>query len=308
MASIMGFSNQEWADLAIACTEAGADMLELNFSCPHMTVEGSGAKVGKVQHLVQQFTETVRKVTDLPLVAKMTPNVTDITIPALYAKKGGANGISTINTVSGLSGVNIDSFVPTPDVFGMGSHSGYSGPAVKPIGLRCISELASEKDLNLPLSGMGGIETWIDALEYILLGSTTIQVTTGIIHYGYRIVEDLIEGLSDYMISKNITRVSDLVGKAIPHLHTTDKFDLSRQGIAEYDLDRCVGCGQCYIVCHDAGGQAMKWDSEKRRPIHDKDSCLSCMICNFVCPVDGMITYKEMPADWNRNETITLGE
>lgn len=308
MVSIMGFSNQEWADLAKACTEAGADMLELNFSCPHMTVEGSGAKVGKVQHLVQQFTETVRKVTDLPLIAKMTPNITDITIPALYAKKGGADGISTINTVSGISGVNIENYVPNPNVFGKGSTSGYSGPAVKPIGLRCIAELASCKELDLPLSGMGGIETWIDALEYILLGATTIQVTTGIIHYGYRIVEDMIEGLSDYMASKNVTSVSSLVGKALPHLHETDKFDLARQGIAEYDLDRCVGCGQCYIICHDAGGQALKWDSENRKPVQEKDSCLSCMICNFVCPVNGMITYKEMPASWERNKTITLGE
>ena len=307
LASIMGFSNQEWADLAIACTEAGADMLELNFSCPHMTVEGSGAKVGQVQQLVQQFTETVRKVTDIPLIAKMTPNITDMNIPAIYAKKGGANAISAINTVKGLSGIDINKLTPNLNVFGKGSISGYSGPAVKPIGLRFIAELAKNKELNLPLSGMGGIETWIDALEYILLGATTVQVTTGIIHYGYGIVEDMIEGLSDYMQSKNISKVSDLVGKALPNLCETDAFNLKRQGIAKYDIDKCIGCGQCYVVCHDAGGQALEWDSNIRRPIPLEDKCLSCMICSFVCPVHDMIKYKEMPQDWKREATITLG-
>jgi len=307
LASIMGFSNDEWADLAKACADAGADMLELNFSCPHMTVEGSGAKVGQVQELVQRFTETVRAVTDLPLVAKMTPNVTDMTVPALYAKRGGADALSAINTVRGLAGIDLDSYVPSLNVFGKGAISGYSGPAVKPIGLRFITDMAADPELGLPLSGMGGIETWIDALEYILVGSTTVQVTTGIIHYGYRMVEDLIEGLSDYMAAKGVTRVADLVGLAVPNVHETDAFDLKRQGISQYDLDRCVGCGQCYIVCHDSAGQALEWDAARRRPRLLEDTCLSCMVCSFVCPVDGLITYKEMPSDWVRAETITLG-
>ncbi len=308
MASIMGFSNQEWADLAKACTDAGADMLELNFSCPHMTVEGSGAKVGQCEHLVQLFTETVRKVTALPLVAKLTPNITDMNVPALFAKKGGANGISAINTVRGLSEIGLEDWVIKPNVFGKGAMSGYSGPAVKPIGLRFIADLALNRELALPLSGMGGIETWVDALEYILVGATTVQVTTGIIHYGYRIVEDMIEGLSDYMTLKGIKSVSELIGKALPNISDTEGFDLKRQGVAQYDMERCVGCGQCYIVCHDAGGQALEWDSEKRRPIFPEDKCLSCMVCSFVCPVDGLITFKEMPNDWHRAKTITLGE
>jgi dihydropyrimidine dehydrogenase (NAD+) subunit PreA len=307
MASIMGFSNQEWAELAKACTDAGADMLELNFSCPHMTVEGSGAKVGQVEHLVQKFTETVRNVTSLPIVAKLTPNITDMTIPAMYAKKGGADGFSAINTVKGLSEIGLDDWVIRPNVFGKGSMSGFSGPAVKPIGLRFIAELAMDERLNLPLSGIGGIETWVDALEYLLAGATTVQVTTGIIHYGYRIVEDMIEGLSDYMRMRGISRVSDLIGQAIPHIFETDKFDLTRQGISHYNLDKCCGCGQCYVVCHDAGGQALEWDSDKRRPILNEDKCLSCMICQFVCPVHGLISYKEMPSGWKRQETITLG-
>lgn len=307
MASVMGFSNQEWADLTKAVTDAGVDMIELNFSCPHMTVEGSGMKVGQAHNLVQKFTETARKVTHLPLIAKMTPNIADITEPAMAAKKGGADALSAINTVSGISEIGLDDFIPRPNVFGKGAISGYSGPAVKPIGLRCIAQLAQAKSLKLPLSGMGGIETWIDALEYILAGAATVQVTTGIIHYGYRIIEDLIEGLSDYMAARGIKNVKSLVGKAIPRLCGTDDFDLKRQGIADYDLDRCVGCGQCYIVCQDAGGQSLSWDAGKRRPKQDQDKCLSCMVCQFVCPVTGLVSFKEMPGSWKRRPTKTIG-
>jgi dihydropyrimidine dehydrogenase (NAD+) subunit PreA len=236
----------------------------------------------------------------------MTPNITDMTEPALYAKNGGADAISAINTVSGISGIGLEDLVPKPNVFGIGSASGTSGPAIKPIGLRFISDLAKCPELGLPLSGIGGIETWIDALEYLLLGATTVQVTTGIMHYGYRIVEDMIEGLTDFMAERGATRVADLVGRALPHLQTTDHFDLERQGITSYDLDRCVGCGQCYIVCSDAGGQAIEWDAAARRPRLIEDKCLSCMICSFVCPVEGLIGYREMPAGWRRREAAVM--
>ena len=160
--------------------------------------------------------------------------------------------------------------------------------------------------IGLPLSAIGGIETWIDALEYILIGASTLQVTTGILHYGYRIVEDMIEGLSDYMAARGIAKVSDLVGKALPNLHETETFDLERQGIAQYDLDRCIGCGQCYIVCRDGAGQAIEWDAENRRPQLIEEKCLSCMICSFVCPVPELITFKEMPKRWNRWQTAVM--
>ncbi len=304
LASLMGFSNKDWGELARASTDAGADMLELNFSCPHMTVEGSGSSVGQSMGLIQKFTETAKRATHLPILAKMTPNITDINEPAMYAKKGGADGIAAINTVAAVTEVGIDNLVPRPDVFGKGAVSGYSGPAIKPIGLRCIAEMAGNTELGLPLSAVGGIETWIDVLEYILLGASTIQVTTGIIRYGYRIVEDMIEGLSDYMASKGIAGVSELVGKALPNLISPNAFDLERQGVVQYDLDRCIGCGQCYIVCQDAGGQCIEWDKRERRPRLIEDRCLSCMVCSFVCPVDKLITYKEMPSTWNREEPV----
>lgn len=306
ISSIMGFSNEEWAYLAKVSEDHGADMLELNFSCPHMTIEGAGHHVGKAFDLIEKFTATIKNTVSIPVIAKMTPNITDMTEPAIYAKNGGADAISAINTVSGISEIGLNDWVPKPNVFGVGAISGTSGPAIKPIGLQFIADMAKCEELGLPLSGIGGIETWIDALEFILLGSSTIQVTTGIIHYGYRIVEDMIEGLSDFMAERGIVKVSDLVGKALPNLQTTDHFNLDRQGITQYNLDKCIGCGQCHIVCHDAAGQALEWDSEKRRPKLVEDKCLSCMICSFVCPIPGLITYKEMPEDWKRQETRVM--
>jgi dihydropyrimidine dehydrogenase (NAD+) subunit PreA len=303
IASIMGFFEDEWVYLAKACEDHGADMLELNFSCPHMCIEGSGHKVGQAFHLLERFTAAVKQAVSIPVMAKMTPNITDMTEPALFAKKGGADAISAINTVRGISEIGREDWVPRPNVFGVGAISGTSGPAVKPIGLNFIASMARCREIGLPLSGMGGIETWIDALEYLLVGATTLQVTSGIMHYGYRIVEDLIEGLSDYMALKGIDRVSELIGRALPHLQETDHFDLKRQGIVNYNLELCIGCGQCHIVCSDAAGQAVEWDSRKRRPRLIEDKCLSCMLCQAVCPVPGLITFKEMPSGWRRRET-----
>jgi dihydropyrimidine dehydrogenase (NAD+) subunit PreA len=292
--SIMGFAEEEWVKLARLSEDAGADMLELNFSCPHMTVEGSGMKVGQAMELVERFTSVVREAVSIPILAKLTSNVTDITEPALYAKNGGADGITAINTVRALTEVGLDDYVPRPNIAGKGAMSGYSGPAIKPIGLKCVTELAQCAELGLPISGCGGVETWIDAVEYLLCGASTIQITTGVIHYGQRIVEELCEGLSDFMVDKGVDRVEQLVGHALSNIHPTDAFDLSVQGIAEYDLARCVGCGLCYIVCQDAGGQGLGWDAEQRRPVPCDETCLSCMICSFVCPVDDppLITYR----------------
>lgn len=306
IASIMGFFEDEWVYLAKIAEDNGADMLELNFSCPHMCIEGSGHKVGQAFHLLERFTEAVKKAVSIPVMAKMTPNITDMTEPALFAKKGGADAISAINTVRGISEIGLDDLVPRPNVFGKGAISGTSGPAVKPIGLNFIASMAKCLELGLPLSGIGGIETWIDALEFILVGSSTIQVTTGVMHYGYEIVEDMIEGLGDYMAERGVAKVSELVGKALPNLHETDHFELDRQGITQYDMDRCIGCGQCYIVCRDAAGQAIEWDGENRRPELIEEKCLSCMLCQFVCPVPDLITYKEMPREWQRKETAVM--
>ncbi|MBU1107082.1 MAG: NAD-dependent dihydropyrimidine dehydrogenase subunit PreA [Candidatus Riflebacteria bacterium] len=293
--SIMGFSLDEWIDLARMGEDNGADMLELNFSCPHMTVEGAGMKVGQAMELIEKFTSAVKKTVNIPVIAKLTSNVTDITIPALYAQKGGADAITAINTVRALTEIGLDDFVPKPNIHGKGAMSGMSGPAIKPIGLKCVTELAQCDGLKIPIIGCGGAETWVDIAEYLMCGAAAIQVTTGIIHYGQRIVEDMAEGLSDWMDAKKFNNLQEIVGKSLVKTVGTDAFDLSRQGIAQFDLDKCIGCGQCYIVCQDAGGQGLGWDSEKRRPVPDDKQCLSCMICGMVCPVDAMVSYKYKP-------------
>ena len=306
--SIMGFEEDEWTYLAKISEDNGADMLELNFSCPHMTIEGSGHDAGKDFAAVEKYTEAVKKAVKIPIIAKMTPNITDVVPVAMAAKEGGADAISAINTVSGISDIDFDTFIAKPNIHGHAAISGTSGPGMRPIGLRFIADMAKDENLKLPLSGMGGIETWVDALEYILVGASTLQVTTGIMHYGYVIVQDMVEGLQDWMASKGYDRLQDLVGKALPTLGRTDLFDLDRQGVAQYDLSRCVGCGQCYTVCTESGGQALEWDSSARRPKLIEEKCLSCMLCSFVCPVSGLISYKEMPSGWKRQETAVFGK
>jgi dihydropyrimidine dehydrogenase (NAD+) subunit PreA len=296
ISSIMGFAKDQWRDLARVSEDAGVDALELNFSCPHMAVEGAGMKVSHAFALVEEFTHIVREAVGIPLIAKLTPNITDINEPAMFAKLGGADAICAVNSVSGLVSIGLEDDTPRPNVFGKGAMSGYTGPGIKPIGLRCIAQLAKNDELGLPLSGVGGIETWMDVVEYMLCGAATVQITTGVIRYGYRIIEDILEGMVYYLEERNFASAADVVGRALPNIVPTDEFDVSRQGVAAYDLDRCVGCGQCHIVCQDAGGQCLAWDGDERRPVMDERKCLGCMICSFVCPVSDppLITYKEV--------------
>ena len=204
IASIMGRDEKEWKFLAESVTKAGADLIELNFSCPNMKYKGTGSDVGQNPDLVEEYTRVVRNSTNLPILAKMTPNITDMCVPALSAKKGGANGISAINTIKSITNVDIDSLIPEPQVNGKSSLGGYSGRAVKPIALRYIAQMVNNRELSdMCYSGIGGIYTWKDAVEFIMLGCTNVQITTSVLEYGYRIVEDLILGLKIFMKEKN---------------------------------------------------------------------------------------------------------
>lgn len=292
--SIMGSTEEEWRILAKKVTEAGADLIELNFSCPQMTSHAMGADVGQNPDLVYQYTKAVKESTHVPVIAKMTPNIGDMSVPALAAIKAGADAISTINTIKSITNIDLDNMTAMPVVNGKSSVSGYSGAAVKPIGLRFMHELKTHPEVkHIPISGMGGVETWEDALEYILLGASNVQVTTSVMQYGYRIVEDMISGLSYYMEERQIDSLDELVGAAIGQIIPAEDLDRDFMIIPNIDEDKCLGCGRCYVSCYDAGHQAIDWNSEDRKPIIN-DNCVGCHLCLNVCPVFGCITPGEI--------------
>jgi dihydropyrimidine dehydrogenase (NAD+) subunit PreA len=295
IASVMGLTHaNDWVDLAKRAEDAGADMIECNFSCPQMTVEGTGHKVGQDADIIEKLTTLTKEACSIPVMAKMTPNVADMLPFALAAKAGGADAISAINTVKAITGVDLDHGIPLPNVAGKSSSSGYSGTAVKPIALRFMADLASDERLGLPISGMGGIYTWIDAVEFFLLGATTVQVTTAILQHGYRIVEDMCEGVQDYMADHGYTSIHDFIGKAIPNVVDPAELSHETQAVSVIDIERCVGCGQCFLTCRDGAAQAITMNAD-RKPVVDEDECFGCLMCMHICPVDGCISYKVVP-------------
>ncbi|MBI9038455.1 MAG: NAD-dependent dihydropyrimidine dehydrogenase subunit PreA [Bacteroidales bacterium] len=294
ISSIMGYTDEDWSELAKMSEDAGADILELNFSCPQMAHKSAGHRVGQDFHAVAAFTEVVKKSSKLPVIAKMTPNITDMIPVAIAAKEGGADAISAINTIKAITDIDINNFTPLPNIHGHSAATGFSGPSVKPVAMRFVSDLYNSKDLNLPISAIGGIETWIDALHFLLLGATNLQVTTGILRYGYRIVEDMIEGLSDFMIERNIKSLNEIIGKATEKIVDPSEFTTRYQVISVIDEEKCIGCGQCYISCQDGANQAIKFDPKTRKASVDEERCVGCLLCKHVCPVWDCISYKEV--------------
>lgn len=294
IASIMGTNEEDWVELARLVTEAGSDMIEMNLSCPQMTSHEMGSDVGTNAELCKKYCQAVKRGSDLPMMAKMTPNVTDMVPIAKACLEGGADGIATINTIKSVANLDLNRKIGLPVVNGKSAISGYSGKAVKPIALRFLQQLRSAEGLeNLPISGIGGIETWEDAAEFILLGSSTLQVTTGVMQYGYRIVEDMKNGLMHYMEEQGVDHLEELVGLANPNIIPTEKLDRDYKVYPEIDHEKCIGCGRCYISCYDGAHQAIIWDEKERKPYCDKDSCVGCHLCSLVCPV-GAITKGEV--------------
>lgn len=286
VASIMGQGEEEWTYLAKVVTEAGADIIECNFSCPHMAADGLGSDVGQSPELVEAYTKATRKGTHLPILAKMTPNIGNMEIPALAAVMAGADGIAAINTIKSIMNVDLDTFVSGPSVVGKTSVGGYSGKAVKPIALRFIQTMKTQNGLtDIPMSGMGGIETWRDAFEFMALGCENIQVTTSVMQYGYRVIDDMIEGMKYYLSTHGFQSVKEIVGKAL--VHTISAEELERDSICypKFDRNKCIGCGRCYLSCYDGGHQALKQDETTKKPIMNAKKCVGCHLCALVCPV-----------------------
>jgi dihydropyrimidine dehydrogenase (NAD+) subunit PreA len=292
----MGSNEQEWTQLSKAVTETGIDMIECNFSCPHMAADGVGSDVGQNPGLVADYIKATLRGTHLPLLAKMTSNIGNMEIPAIAAMEAGASGIAAINTIKSIVNVHPDTFSSDPDINGKTSVGGYSGRAVKPVALRFIQSLKShQKIMSVPVSGMGGIETWHDALEYLSVGCENIQVTTAVMLYGYRIVEDLVEGMKFYLSSHHYQSLSDIIGKALPYIVPGDELDRGSIRFPKFDKEKCVGCGRCFISCYDGGHQALRQDPVTRMPILDAKKCVGCHLCITICPVQAISPLARIP-------------
>ena len=286
VASIMGQFEEEWIELAKMAEDAGCDAVELNFSCPQMKHEGMGSDVGQSPELVKTYTACVKKSVKIPVIPKMTPNITHIAEPAAACVEAGADAISAINTIKSVT-MDADS-----EVAGQRTVSGYSGRAVRPIALRYILELAQMKNsskfkvqsLKFELSGIGGIETWRDALEFIQLGCSNVQVCTAVMQYRYRIVDDVIIGLQRYMAKRGVSQLSELVGEELPNFLKPDHLDRDTIIYPKFDKELCIGCGRCEISCSDGGHQAIVFDHETRTPRLVGTKCVGCHLCRLVCP------------------------
>lgn len=315
-------SPEAWRDIVLKIEDTGADGIELNYGCPHgMSERGMGSAVGQVPEYCEQITGWVKQAAHIPVIVKLTPNITNIVYPARAAIAAQADGLSLINTINSIVGVDLDSLEVTPSIGGKSGHGGYAGPAVKPIALNMLSALGVDEIVSqskMPISGMGGISTWQDAAEFLLLGATSLQVCTAAMHYGFRIIEDLCDGLSNWMDSHGFATIADVRGKSLQQISDFKNFDLSFRAVARIDPARCIKCDLCYVACNDTAHQCIdliagdgtkveprtydvrsngKNDAVYTRPqprVREED-CVGCRLCYNVCPVEHCIEMVELP-------------
>jgi len=323
--SAMVSSNPEaWKTVVQQIEDTGADAIELNYGCPHgMSERGMGAAVGQVPEYCSMITGWVTEAASIPVIVKLTPNVTDIVPPAHAALAGRADGISLINTINSIVGVDLDSFELRPNIGGKGGHGGYAGPAVKPIALHMLSQVASDaqvRQAGVPISGMGGIQTWRDAAEFLLLGATSLQVCTAVMHYGFRLIEELTDGLSNWLDEKGAKSINEVIGASVPRISDFGDLDLSFKSVARIDEDKCIQCNLCYVACDEGAHQCIDLivdgavidpasisaerasnnaglgpDGPKPQPQVREDDCVGCDLCSLVCPVEDCITMVTVP-------------
>src|SRR6056297_1893280 len=298
IASLMVPVNEDsWKDILSRVIDTGCDGVELNFGCRHgMSERGMGSAVGQVPDYVQMVTEWCKKHSDLPVIVKLTPNISDIRKPAQAAKDGGADAVSLINTINSITSVDLDQFAPQPTIDGLGAHGGYCGPAVKPIALNMVADIARTPELaGLPISGIGGVTTWRDAAEFMALGAGNVQVCTAAMTYGFKIVQEMISGLSQYLDEKSMQGTQDLVGRAVPNVSDWQNLNLNYVTKARIDQDLCISCGRCFAACEDTSHQAIAMSDDRVFTVKD-DECVACNLCVNVCPVEACITMEELPS------------
>jgi len=286
-----------WKAILPLVEETGADGIELNCGCPHgMSERGMGAAVGQAPDLIEMITRWCKQTTRMPVIVKLTPNITDVRAPARAAKRGGADAVSLINTISSITKVNLDTFSPEPSIDGKGSHGGYCGPAVKPIALNMVAEIARDSETHgLPISGIGGVTTWRDAAEFMTLGAGNVQVCTAAMTYGFRVVEEMKTGLSQWMDEKGHTATSDFIGAAVPNVTDWQYLNLNYVTKARIDQDACIKCGRCFAACEDTSHQAIWMKPGRVFEVNDAE-CVACNLCVDVCPIEDCITMERLEA------------
>ena len=288
---------KNWAGILKRVETTGCDGVELNFGCPHgMSERGMGSAVGQVPEYIEMVARWCKAHTRMPVIVKLTPNITDVRHPARAANKGGADAVSLINTVSSIVSVDLDSFSPNPSIDGKGSHGGYCGPAVKPIALNMVAEIARDAETRgFPISGIGGITTWRDAAEFMALGAGNVQVCTAAMTYGFKVVQEMISGLENWMDEKGHAALGDFVGRAVPNVTDWQYLNLNFVTKAKINQDLCIKCGRCHIVCEDTSHQAITSIVNGKRHFEVIDAeCVGCNLCVSVCPVEDCIDMVEM--------------
>ncbi|HWF98267.1 MAG TPA: NAD-dependent dihydropyrimidine dehydrogenase subunit PreA [Steroidobacteraceae bacterium] len=288
---------ESWQAILARVEDTGCDGIELNFGCPHgMNERGMGSAVGQVPEYIRMVTAWCKQYTRLPVIVKLTPNITDIRFPARAAREGGADAVSLINTINSIMGVDPDTLTMTPAVGGLGTHGGYCGPAVKPIALNMVAEIARDpQTAGLPISGIGGIGSWRDALEFIALGAASVQVCTAAMVFGFKIVQEMVSGLDAYLADKGFSSLAQVRGRALPSVTDWSFLDLNRVSKAVIDQEKCIQCGRCYIACEDTAHQAITSTRNGRRHFEVKEEeCVGCNLCVNVCPVSGCITLRDL--------------
>lgn len=286
---------ESWKAILHRIEDTGADGVELNFGCPHgMAERGMGSAVGQVPEYIEMVTRWVKSHSRMPCIVKLTPNISDIRKPAEAARRGGADAVSLINTINSITSVDLDGFAPEPTIDGKGTHGGYCGPAVKPIALNMVAEIARDPATRgLPISGIGGISTWRDAAEFLALGAGSVQVCTAAMTYGFGIIKEMTAGLSAYLDEKGMA-LSDLTGRAVPNVTDWQYLNLAYVTKARIDQELCIHCGRCYAACEDTSHQAIAMSPGRVFAVKDEE-CVACNLCVDVCPVESCITMVELP-------------
>jgi dihydropyrimidine dehydrogenase (NAD+) subunit PreA len=284
-----------WTAILKKVEDTEADGVELNFGCPHgMSERGMGSAVGQVPEYIEMVARWCKQHTRMPVIVKLTPNITDIRYPAQAAHTGGADAVSLINTITSITSVDLDAMAPEPTIDGKGSHGGYCGPAVKPVALNMVAQIARDPATQgLPISGIGGITTWRDAAEFMALGAGNVQVCTAVMTYGFKIIREMVEGLEAWMDEKGYRGIDDFVGLAAANVSDWQYLNLNYVTKARIDQDLCIQCGRCHIACEDTSHQAITHtvNGERRFEVIDAE-CVGCNLCVCVCPVQDCITME----------------